>query len=53
MNELNIHWTPGLTVTCLPLLAGVAVVNNSGSSFTITSANLADTDTVRYTIIGD
>ena len=24
MNELNLHWTSGLTMTCLPLLAGVA-----------------------------
>lgn len=32
---------------------GWKVVNNSGTSFTITSANLADTDTVRFTVTGD
>lgn len=32
---------------------GVGVVNNSGSQFTITSANLADTDTVRFVATGD
>lgn len=31
---------------------GWGVVNNSGSQFTITSANLLDTDTVRFQILG-
>jgi hypothetical protein len=31
----------------------IGVVNNSGAQFTITSANLLDTDTIRYVCTGD